>query len=63
MSAFTFGSAYTEFQEKVKGTIAPGKLADLAILDREIFNSDPTEIEKAGVALTVIDGRIVHETR
>ncbi len=61
--AFTVGSAFAEFQETVKGTIAPGKLADLVLLDRDIFVIDPGEIEKARVVLTLIDGRIVHETR
>jgi predicted amidohydrolase YtcJ len=61
--AFTFGSAYAEFQETVKGTIAPGKLADLVMLDRDIFKIDPVEIEKTRVVLTMMDGRIVHETK
>ena len=54
--AFTFGSAYAEFQERQKGTIAVGKLADLIMLDRDIFTIDPIEIEKAKVVLTVVDG-------
>src|SRR4051794_12648959 len=41
--AFTVGSAYAEFAEKVKGAIAPGKLADLVMLDRDIYASNPTE--------------------
>jgi predicted amidohydrolase YtcJ len=61
--AFTWGSAYAEFQEQIKGTLSPGMLADLVMLDRDIFVIDPGEIEKARVVLTVIDGRIVHEAR
>ena len=61
--AFTVGSAYAEFAEKVKGTITPGKLADLVMLDRNLYQIAPAEIDKAHVVLTIMDGRIVHETR
>jgi hypothetical protein len=59
--AYTSGSAYAEFAEQVKGKLAPGMLADLVILNRDIFRVDPVEIEKAKVTLTVVDGRIVFE--
>src|SRR5437762_2328477 len=47
--AYTVGSAFAEFQENEKGTITPGKLADLAILSRDIFKIDPIEIERVKV--------------
>jgi predicted amidohydrolase YtcJ len=59
--AYTVGSAYAEFADKVKGTITPGKLADLVMLDRDIFKSDPAEIDKAHVVLTLMDGAVVYE--
>lgn len=59
--AYTVGSAYAEFAEKVKGTLTPGKLADLVMLDRDIYASDPADIDKAQVVLTVMDGRVVYE--
>jgi predicted amidohydrolase YtcJ len=59
--AFTVGSAYAEFCEKVKGTLAVGKLADLVMLDRDIYRIDPAEIDQARVILTIMDGRVVHE--
>ena len=59
--AYTAGSAYAEFGEKVKGTITPGKLADLVMLDRDIYSADPSEIDKAKVVLTIMDGRVVYE--
>ena len=59
--AYTVGSAYAEFAEKVKGTITPGKLADLVMLDRDIYASDPADIDKARVVLTIMDGRVVYE--
>ncbi len=61
--AYTFGSAYAEFTENEKGTIAPGKLADLVILNADIFRVDPKDIEKARVVMTVMDGRVVYERR
>src|SRR5437764_1470593 len=42
--AYTIGSADAEFQENEKGTIAPGKLGDIIILSRDIFQIDPNEI-------------------
>jgi len=59
--AYTIGSAYAEFAEKVKGTITPGKLADLVMLDRDIYAADPAEIDKTRVVLTMVDGRVVWE--
>lgn len=61
--AYTVGSAYAEFQDTVKGTITPGKLADLVILSRDLFTIDPKEIENVKVLMTIIDGRVVYEAR
>ena len=61
--AYTVGSAFAEFQENEKGTITPGKLADLVILARDIFQIDPKEIEKVKVVMTIMDGGIVYEPR
>jgi predicted amidohydrolase YtcJ len=61
--AYTVGSAYAEFQESVKGTITPGKLADLVILSHDIFKIDPKDIETTKVVMTIIDGRVIYEGR
>jgi predicted amidohydrolase YtcJ len=61
--AYTVGSAYAEFQESVKGTITPGKLADLVILSRDIFKIDPKDIETTKVVMTILDGRLIYEGR
>ena len=61
--AYTVGSAYAEFQENEKGSIAPGKLADIVMLSRDIFKIDPVEIEQVRVMTTVMDGRVVYEAR
>lgn len=58
--AYTAGSAYAEFQESVKGTLAPGMLADLVVLSDDIFAIDPVAIADAKVDLTLLGGRIVY---
>ncbi|CAN5280319.1 amidohydrolase [soil metagenome] len=59
--AYTIGSAYAEFAERDKGTLTPGKLADIVILSQDIFRIDPVEIDKTKVRMTIMDGRIVYE--
>ncbi len=59
--AFTWGSAYAEFQDNVKGTIEAGKLADFVILSDDIFTIDPVKIRDAKVMLTVVNGKVVYE--
>ncbi|MGQ0763307.1 MAG: amidohydrolase [Acidobacteriota bacterium] len=61
--AYTAGSAYAESQEHEKGTITPGKLADLVILSRDIFKIDPKQIENVKVVMTIMDGHIVYERK
>jgi predicted amidohydrolase YtcJ len=61
--AYTVGSAYAEFQDHVKGSLAPGKLADLVLLDRDIFKMDPTQLDRVKVAMTVVDGKVVWEAK
>jgi predicted amidohydrolase YtcJ len=58
--AYTVGSAYAEFAEHVKGTVTPGKLADLVILTQDIFKIDPVDINKVCVRMTIMDGRVVY---
>lgn len=59
--AFTVGSAYAGFAEKIKGSIEPGKLADMAVISTDIFQIAPTAIGDARVDMTVFDGRVVYE--
>ena len=60
---FTYGSAYGEFQENVKGTLEVGKLADFVILSDDIFTIDPVSIGKATVLTTVMDGKVVFQSK
>jgi predicted amidohydrolase YtcJ len=57
--AFTMGSAYAEFADQAKGSLETGKVADFVLLDRDIYRTNPTEIDSARVVLTVLGGQVV----
>jgi predicted amidohydrolase YtcJ len=59
--AYTVGAAYAQFNEKQKGSLEPGKLADIAVLSRDIFHIDPVQIENTRVDLTIFDGRVIYD--
>ena len=59
--AYTMGSAYASFQDQVKGSIEPGKLADLAVLSQDIFAIAPEQIADTHVDLTFVGGRVVYD--
>jgi predicted amidohydrolase YtcJ len=59
--AYTLGSAYASGDEKIKGSIEVGKLADLAVLSVDIFKFDPVEIGIAKVVMTIFDGKVIYE--
>jgi len=58
--AYTANGAWVEFAEGAKGTIEAGKLADLVVLDRDIFTIPAEEIVRARVRMTILDGRIIY---
>lgn len=58
---FTWGSAYASFEENLKGTLEPGKLADLTVFGRDIFSAEPKEILTAPVTYTIVGGKVVYE--
>jgi predicted amidohydrolase YtcJ len=61
--AYTAGSAYAEFQENIKGTLATGKLADFIIVSDDIFTEPPTRMLQTKVSTTVMDGRVVYQAK
>jgi len=61
--AYTMGGAYAMRREKDEGSIEPGKLADLIMIDRNIFEIASREIAKTEVLLTMVGGRVVHDAR
>jgi len=61
IEAYTMGSAYAEFQEKEKGSITPGKLADMVLLSDDIFSIEPEKIRDVRVLKTFVGGRLVFD--
>ncbi len=59
--AYTVGSAYAQFDDKSKGSLEPGKLADLVVLSKDILHIDPVQIEDTHVDLTIFDGRVIYD--
>jgi predicted amidohydrolase YtcJ len=60
LRAFTHGSAYAEYQEKEKGILEPGLLADVILMSDHVF-VDSSGIGRSSVDLTIMDGKIVYE--
>ena len=56
LRAFTIGAAYAAFEEKEKGTLSPGKLADMVVLDRDYFEVPEEEIFKIAPEVTILGG-------
>ncbi|PID01477.1 amidohydrolase [Sporosarcina sp. P2] len=61
IKAYTYMGAYASFDEKQKGSIEVGKLADLVVLDQSILSVDSESIKDLTVELTMIDGKIAYE--
>lgn len=61
VDCYTAGSAYAEFCEEKKGRLKPGFLADLIVVDRDIFTIDPGQIGQTQVLLTMTGGEIVYQ--
>jgi hypothetical protein len=61
LRAYTIEAAYAAFMEDRTGSLAPGKYADLVVLDRDLFAVPAGQIKAAKVDLTVLGGRVVHE--
>ena len=61
LRAYTWGGAYASFEDGAKGTLEPGKLADTAVLDTDLFRAPPRRWLEARVDLTMIGGRIVYD--
>jgi predicted amidohydrolase YtcJ len=60
--AYTLTSAYAEFAEKDKGSLVPGKLADLAVLSQDIFTVPVGELPKTVSVLTIVGGQAVYDS-
>jgi predicted amidohydrolase YtcJ len=59
LRAYTTGGAYASFDESRKGALTAGKLADLVMIDRDLFKIPPEQIREAKVLATVVGGKVV----
>ncbi len=60
LRAYTVNAAYAEFAERDKGSLEVGKLADFALIDRDLTTTPSSELRNARVVLTVVGGKVVH---
>ena len=61
IKAYTYGTAYANFEEKSKGSISVGKVADLTVLSKNLLKVEPKEFLSTTVIYTIVDGKIVYE--
>ena len=61
--AYTMGAAFAGGEEALKGSLTPGKLADLILLDRDIFRIEPMDIQHTQVLATMVGGKFVHQSK
>ncbi|MBH5338178.1 amidohydrolase [Streptomyces pactum] len=59
---YTIDAAWQDFADDWKGSLEPGKVADLCVLDGDLLDADPHDIPGMPVVLTVVDGKVVHDT-
>ena len=58
----TINGAYASYEENAKGSIEPGKFADLVVLGRDVFKEDPSNIINIPIERTMVGGRWVWES-
>ncbi len=61
LKAYTWSGAYAAFEENVKGSLVPGKLADITILSRDILTIPEDEIPKTEVLYTIVGGKVLYK--
>lgn len=61
IAAFTLGAAFAEFEDDRKGTLRPGKFADIVVLTRDIIRASPEEILDTEVLITIVGGEVVYQ--
>jgi predicted amidohydrolase YtcJ len=61
LKMYTVHAAYAAFEEDIKGSLTPGKLADITVLSRDILSIPAPEILQTEVLMTVVGGKVVYE--
>lgn len=62
LKSFTLWAAYAAFEETLKGSITPGKLADLVVFSKDIMRIPPEDLLSTQVMMTIVGGEIVYQT-
>jgi predicted amidohydrolase YtcJ len=63
IKGYTLNAAFTEFAEHLKGSLEEGKLADVVVLDQNLFEIPPEKILGTNVIMTILDGKIIYKNR
>jgi predicted amidohydrolase YtcJ len=62
LKSFTWSSAYAAFEEDIKGSLVPGKLADITVLSKDILTIPDADILSTRVSYTIVGGHVVYQT-
>jgi len=62
LQMYTVNAAYASFEEKDKGTIEEGKLADLTVLSKNLHDAPASEIEDIQIEMTIINGKVAYSS-
>jgi predicted amidohydrolase YtcJ len=62
IEGYTLGAAFSGHREATEGSLEEGKLADLIVLDQDLFKIAPSEIHKTKVLLTMVGGKVVYQS-
>ncbi len=60
---WTLNGAYLSFEEKIKGSIEPGKLADMVVIDKDFLKCPVDEIKDIEALVTIVDGKVVYQAQ
>ena len=63
LRSYTRSNAYAVFEEDIKGSLEPGKLADIVILSHDILTCPEDEILDARVRTTIVGGEVLYEAK
>jgi hypothetical protein len=61
LRSYTLNAAYAAFEEEIKGSLRPGKLADITVLSRDILTIPEASIPDTEVLYTIVGGRVLYE--
>lgn len=63
LHAYTTGAAHAVFEDAIKGRLAPGCLADVTVIDRDVFADPARDLARASIAATIVGGTVVYQAR